>query len=56
MSNCSFIQADFPNLYADAGEAEQLTFLSPKAAAILCLSTLGKVINWLYVSTINEHI
>jgi type I restriction enzyme R subunit len=48
MSNFTFIQADFPNLFADALEAEQLTFLAPKAAAIFCRSTLENAINWLY--------
>jgi type I restriction enzyme R subunit len=48
MSNFTFIQVDFPNLYADAVEAEQLTFLSPKAAAIFCRGTLENAINWLY--------
>jgi type I restriction enzyme, R subunit len=48
MSNFSFLLADFPALYADAVEAEQLTLLSPKAAAIFCRSTLENTINWLY--------
>lgn len=48
MSNFSFIKTDFPALFADAVEAEQLTFISPKAAAIFCRSTLENAINWLY--------
>ncbi|PPD47445.1 MAG: restriction endonuclease [Methylotenera sp.] len=48
MSNFSFLFADFPALHADAVEAEQLTLLSPKAAAIFCRSTLENAINWLY--------
>ena len=48
MSNFTFIQNDFPALYADALEAEQQTFLSPKAAAIFCRSTLENSVNWLY--------
>jgi type I restriction enzyme, R subunit len=48
MSNFSFLLADFPSLYADAVEAEQLTLLSPKAATIFCRSTLENAINWLY--------
>ncbi len=48
MSNFTFIQADFPALHADAVEAEQLTFISPKAAVIFCRSTLENAINWLY--------
>lgn len=48
MSNFSFLLADFPALHADAVEAEQLTLLAPKAAAIFCRSTLENAINWLY--------
>jgi len=48
MSNFSFINVDFPDLFVDAQEAEQLTFVSPKAAAIFCRSTLENAINWLY--------
>lgn len=48
MSNFKFIQKDFPPLYADALEAEQLTFVSPKAATIFCRSTLENAINWIY--------
>ncbi|BEV08753.1 DEAD/DEAH box helicase family protein [Methylophilus sp. DW102] len=48
MSNFSFLLADFPALHADAVEAEQLTLLSPKAAAIFCRSTQENAINWLY--------
>jgi len=48
LSNFTFIQKDFPALYADALEAEQLTFVSPKAAAVFCRSTLENTINWLY--------
>lgn len=48
MSNFSFLQADFPELHDEAVEAERLTLLSPKAASILCRSTLERSINWLY--------
>ena len=48
MSNFHFLLADFPALHANAVEAEQLTLLSPKAAAIFCRSTLENAINWLY--------
>lgn len=48
MSNFQFLQHDFPALYADAVEAEQLTFLSPKASAIFCRSSLENAVNWLY--------
>lgn len=48
MSNFNFIQADFPDLYTDAQEAEQLVFVSPKAAAVLMRSVLENAVNWLY--------
>ncbi|MFC1536857.1 DEAD/DEAH box helicase family protein [Pseudomonadota bacterium] len=48
MSNFAFVQADFPALYADALEAEKLTFVSPTPAAILCRSSLENAVNWLY--------
>jgi len=35
MSNFIFIKADFPELFSDAVEAEQLIFVSPKASAVL---------------------
>ncbi len=48
MSNFTFIKADFPGLYADALEAERLTFTSPTATAIFCRSTFENAVNWLY--------
>lgn len=48
MSNFTFIQADFPQLYADVLEAERFAFDSPTASAIFCRSTLENAINWLY--------
>ncbi len=48
MSNFTFIRTDFPALFSDAQEAEHLTFISPKAAAVFCRSTLENAINWLY--------
>lgn len=48
MSNFTFLQVDFPDLHDEAVEAERLTRLSPKAASILCRSTLERAINWLY--------
>ncbi len=44
----AFIKIDFPDLFIDAQEAEQLTFVSPKAAAIFCRSALENAINWLH--------
>jgi len=48
MSNFIFLKADFPELYADAVEAEQLVFISPKASAVLSRSVLENTVNWLY--------
>jgi len=47
-SNFDFLKADFPELYADAFEAEQLVFISPKASAVLSRSVLENAVNWLY--------
>lgn len=48
MSNFTFIQVDFPQLYADAQEAERFVFDTPTVTAIFCRSTLENAINWLY--------
>jgi type I restriction enzyme, R subunit len=48
MSNFTFIKIDFPDLFADATEAEQLIFVSPKASAVLMRSVLENSVNWLY--------
>ncbi len=48
MSNFTFIKSEFPDLYADAIEAEKFTFVSPKATAIFCRSTFENAVNWLY--------
>lgn len=48
MSNFNFIKDDFPKLHADVIEAEQLTFVSPKASAVLMRSVLENAVNWLY--------
>ena len=48
MSNFNFIKTDFPNLYADAVEAEKLTFISPTSTAVFCRSTFENAVNWLY--------
>ena len=46
MSNFTFIQADFFDLYSDAVEAEQLTFVLPKAVAIFEVNEPNSV--WIY--------
>ena len=40
MSNFTFIKIDFPDLFTDAVEAEQLIYLSSKASAVLMRSVL----------------
>jgi len=52
MSNFTFIKVDFPELYTDVIEAEQLVFISSKASAVLSRSVLENAVNWLYE---NEH-
>jgi type I restriction enzyme, R subunit len=48
LSNFSFILQEFPDLYQDAGEAESLALISPKASSILSRSALEVAIRWLY--------
>jgi len=36
MSNFEFLKQDFPQLYAEAKIAEQITFAVPKLAAVSC--------------------
>jgi len=48
MSNFNFIKTDFPDLYADAVEAEKFTFISPTSTAVFCRSTFENAVNWLY--------
>jgi hypothetical protein len=48
MSNFQFLRAQWPSIYKEAREAEKLTLISPKAAAILCRSALEKGVRWLY--------
>ena len=53
MSNFTFIKIDFPDLFTDALEAEQLIFVSPKASAVLMRSVLENSVNWLYENDAN---
>ncbi len=48
MSNFSFIQQEFPELYLDAHEAESLALMSPKASSILSRSALEVTVRWLF--------
>lgn len=48
MSNFHFLKKEWPAIYKEATEAEQLTLTSPKASAVIARSTLEKAIQWLY--------
>ncbi|MCA0933247.1 DEAD/DEAH box helicase family protein [Lutimonas saemankumensis] len=48
MSNFQFLHKEFPALYKEAKEAEQLTLTSPKACAMIARSALEKAVQWLY--------
>ncbi|MDL5511734.1 DEAD/DEAH box helicase family protein [Arenibacter sp. M-2] len=48
MSNFQFLHREWPAIYSEAKEAEQLTLTSPKASAMIARSTLEKAVQWLY--------
>ena len=48
MSNFTFLQADFPELFTIAKEAEMLCMLLPKQSATTSRSVLEIAVNWLY--------
>lgn len=48
LSNFIFINADFPQLFVDVQQAEQLVHVSPKASVVLSRSVLENAVNWLY--------
>lgn len=48
VSNFKFLHNEYPGLYKEAKEAEQLVLTSPKASALLARSALEKGVNWLY--------
>lgn len=47
-SNFTFLQQEFPEIYREIADAEKHTFTAPRYAALLCRSTLEKVLFWLY--------
>lgn len=47
-SNFIFLQQEFPEIYREIADAEKHTFTAPRYAALLCRSTLEKVLFWLY--------
>lgn len=48
MSNFQFLEKQWPALYTEAKEAEQLTLTSPKASTMIARSALEKAVQWLY--------
>ena len=48
MSNFQFLHKEWPGIFKEAKEAEQLTLTSPKASAIIARSALEKAVQWLY--------
>ena len=48
MSNFQFLHKEWPGIFKEAKEAEQLTLTSPKASAIIARSALEKAVHWLY--------
>ncbi len=50
MSNFTFLQPDFPDLYRECLKAEQYAWSEPKICAILCRSALEKGMHILYES------
>lgn len=50
LSNFRFLITEWKSIYVEAKEAEDLSFTSPKACAIICRSALEKAIHWLYAN------
>ncbi|MCA0152910.1 DEAD/DEAH box helicase family protein [Winogradskyella vincentii] len=48
MSNFQFLHNEWPAIFKEAKEAEQLTLTSPKASVLIARSTLEKTMHWLY--------
>jgi type I restriction enzyme R subunit len=48
MSNFQFLHKEWPAIFKEAKEAEQLTLTSPKASAMIARSALEKTVQWLY--------
>ncbi|WP_047789760.1 DEAD/DEAH box helicase family protein [Tenacibaculum mesophilum] len=48
MSNFSFLQNEFPQLYHEAIKAEEYTFKEPKFGALQCRTVLELGVKWLY--------
>ena len=55
MSNFDFLHKEWPAIYREAKEAEQLTLTSPKASAMIARSALEKSVEWLYQNDQDLH-
>jgi len=48
MSNFHFLHKEWPAIFKEAKESEQLTLTSPKASVMIARSALEKAVQWLY--------
>ena len=55
MSNFQFLHKEWPAIFREAKEAEQLTLTSPKASAMIARSALEKTVQWLYQNDEELH-
>lgn len=46
MSNFQFLHKEWPAIFREAKEAEQLTLTSPKVSAMIARSALEKTVQW----------
>lgn len=55
MSNFLFLKTEFPEIFAEAVEAEKNTLTSPRFGGLLCRSALEKAVHWLYANDSDLH-
>jgi len=55
MSNFQFLHKEWPAIFREAKEAEQLTLTSPKASVMIARSALEKTVQWLYQNDEELH-
>ncbi|WP_031425527.1 DEAD/DEAH box helicase family protein [Flavimarina sp. Hel_I_48] len=53
MSNFTFLQKEFPEIYKEAANAEKHTFREPRYSTILSRATLEKALHWLYENDVD---
>lgn len=56
MSNFSFLQKEFPDIYREALNAETHVFKEPRYSALLSRTTLEKAIFWLYENDVDLNL